>query len=328
MTRRRSLGVVAIAAVGTVALAVGIAQGSSGSGGDTQVATIDADIAAADVRPCPGAAPVGQLDPGATVALTGRSEDGAWLQMESPIEEHEQVWIDATLVVVTTPDDLPIVRCGDVDLAIELIGGAELVLTPKTTTTLPPTPGATTTTGATVPGETTTTGPDDEGEDPTTTEAPHTTSPATPTTTRPRTTTTQRPTTTTTTAPPDLTAPTIDTFGTANNRTLIWEAGGPTCVPPQRVQPQARVRDASGVTRVRIIWQVVANIDGQVYFRGNDVMTLVSGDVYRADIGMLNQPLPNGTNGYISWQVLATDGSPAGNEVIVSSGFNIQVRNC
>ena len=127
MTRRRSLAVVAIAAVGTVALAAGIAQGSSGSDGDTQVATIDAAVAAADVRLCPGAAPVGQLDPGDTVALTGRSEDGAWLQLRSPTDEDERVWIDATLVVVTTtPEELPIVRCGAVDLAIELIGGAEL----------------------------------------------------------------------------------------------------------------------------------------------------------------------------------------------------------
>jgi hypothetical protein len=337
MTRRRSLAVVAIAAAGTVALAAGIAQGSSGSDGDTQVATIDAAVAAADVRLCPGAAPVAQLDPGDTVALTGRSEDGAWLQLRSPADEDERVWIDATLVVVTTtPEDLPIVRCGAVDLAIELIGGGELVLTPKTTTTTttstttPPAGGATTTTA----GGTTTSGP---GDDPTTTATSPpgggtsptpTTSPRTPTTTRPRTTTTQRPTTTTTTAPPDRTAPTIDTFGVT--RTLIWETGGPTCVSPQQVQPSVRVRDASGIARVRIIYQIVANIDGAVVFRGNDAMSLVSGDLYRANLGPFNQPLPNGTNGYLTWQVLATDGSPAANEVIVSSGTDVrvQIRNC
>lgn len=327
MTRRKSLAVVAVVAVGTVALAVGIAQGSSGSGGDTQVATIDADVASADVRPCPGADPVGQLDPGDTVSLTGRSADGAWLQLRSPLDEDEQVWIDATLVVVTTPDDLPIARCGDVDLAIELIGGAELVLTPKTTTTTAP---ATTSTVAATSVETTTSGA--AVPPPTTTSStrprPSGPAPTTPTTTRPRTTTTVRPTTTTTTTPPDRTPPTIDTF--AVNRTLIYEDGGPTCVSPRQVQPSARVRDASGLIRVRLIWQVVANSSGQVVLQGNDPMSLVSGDLYRGNIGPLNQPLPNGTNGTITWQVLATDGSPARNEVVVAAGSigQVALRNC
>ena len=113
-------------------------------------------------------------------------------------------------------------------------------------------------------------------------------------------------------------------------RTLIYEDGGPGCVSPRQVQPSVRVRDASGITRVRIIYQIVANIDGAVVFRGNDAMPLVSGDLYRVNLGPFNQPLPAGTHGYVSWQVLATDASPARNEVIVSSGTDVrvQIRNC
>jgi hypothetical protein len=322
MTRRRSLAVVAVVAVGTVALAVGIAQGSSGSDGDTQVATIDADVASADVRPCPGAAPVGQLDPGDTVALTGRSEDGAWLQLRSPLDEDEQVWIDATLVVVTTPDDLPIARCGEVDLAIELIGGAELVLTPKTTTTTT-TPGATTTTAA---GGTTTSGPTDP-DGTTTTARPGpggtpTTTPGgpgtTPTTTRPRTTTTQRPTTTTTTAPPDLTPPTVGSF--TRSRSRIFETGGPpSCPTSARVVFTAVVTDASGLADVRLIWRVSDASGNQTFVNGNVAMQHVGGGVYQGTVGPFGQILPSGVDGVVRWRVQATDGAPAGNQTLVTA---------
>ena len=325
MTRRRSLGVVAIAAVGTIALAVGIAQGSSGSG-EEQVATIDADVASADVRPCPGAAPVGQLDPGATVALTGRSEDGAWLQLRSPLDEDEQVWIDATLVVVTTPDELPIVRCGDVDLAIELIGGAELVLTPKTTTTLPPAAGSTTTTVA--GGSTTTTGADDP-EDTTTTVRTGGPAPTTPTTTRPRTTTTQRPTTTTTTLPPDLTAPSVGSF--TRSRSRIFETGGaPGCPTSARAVFTAVVTDASGVSDVRLIWRVSDATGNQTFVNGNVVMQPVGGGVYQGTVGPFGQVLPAGVDGVVRWRVQATDGAPAANQALVTAPDDVLVTlvNC
>jgi hypothetical protein len=329
MTRRRSLAVVAVAAVGTIALAVGIAQGSSGSGGEAQVATIDAAVEAADVRLCPGAAPVGQLDPGATIALTGRSEDGAWLQLRSPLDEDEQVWIDSTLVVVTTPDELPIVRCGAVDLAIELIGGAELTLTPKTTTTTTTAPGATTTTGA-AGGSTTTTDADDP--DATTTTARSGSggpAPTTPTTTRPRTTTTQRPTTTTTTAPPDLTPPNVSTF--TRSRSRIFETGGPpSCPTSARAVFTATVTDASGLSDVRLIWRVSDATGNQTFVNGNTPMQHIGGGVYQGTVGPFGQILPSGVDGTVRWRVQATDGAPAGNQSLVTAPDEVLVTlvNC
>jgi hypothetical protein len=324
MTRRRSLAVVAVAAVASVALAAGIAQGSSGSDGDTQVATIDAEVAAADVRLCPGAAPVGQLDPGDTVALTGRSEDGAWLQLRSPTDEDERVWIDATLVVVTTtPEDLPIVRCGAVDLAIELIGGGELVLTPKSTTTTSTTAPATGAASTTTPagGSTTTSGP----EGPTTTAAPTpgggpspTTQPR-PATTQPRTTTTRpRPTTTTTTAPPDRTPPSVSTF--TKSRSRIFETGGAAgCPTSARAVLRATVSDASGLADVRLIWRVSDPSGNQTFVNGNTAMQHIGGGVYEATVGPFGQILPPGTDGIVRWRVQATDGAPAGNQSLVTA---------
>jgi hypothetical protein len=337
MTRRRSLAVVAVAAAGTVALAAGIAQGSSGSDGDTQVATIDAAAAAADVRLCPGAAPVDQLDPGDTVALTGRSEDGAWLQLRSPTDEDERVWIDATLVVVTTtPEDLPIVRCGAVDLAIELIGGAELVLTPKTTTTTTtsttaPATGASTTVPA--GGSTTTSGPDD----PTTTAAPtpgggpSPTSPPRPPTTQPRTTTTRPrpPTTTTTTAPPDRTPPSVSTF--TKSRSRIFETGGaPGCPTSARAVLRATVTDASGVADVRLIWRVSDPTGNQTFVNGNTAMQHIGGGVYEATVGPFGQIVPQGIDGIVRWRVQATDGAPAGNQTLATAPDDVLVTlvNC
>lgn len=342
MTKRRSFGVVAVAAMGSVALATGIAQGDSGPGGTTHLATVDDDVTDADLRPCPGAAPVGRLDAGDPVTLTGRSEDGAWLRLESPVEDYDSVWIDATQVVVTTPEDLPIARCGDVDLAIELIGGVELVLTPKTTTTTTPddedddegdddgevAAGDTTTTRAGGDRATTTEQPSSQPTGPAPTGPGPTQPPSTsPPTTRPRTTTTRpRPTTTTTTLPPDVTPPTVDSF--TKNRARIRETGN--CDGPVNVLFTARVQDESGIARVRLVWRIDDAVTGTTLVNGTITMTDAGGGIYRVNLGPFDQSTVGPNNGVLVWRVRATDASPNANEIIVDPGADLRlpVKNC
>src|SRR5690606_7328604 len=134
-------------------LATGVALGATDTVSVLEEEVVETGDALAGLRPCPGLDPVAQLRGGDRVFLTGRSDDGEWLQLRSPFDADDRFWIEADLV--TGDDDvdaLPTATCGDVELTLTLPDGSEVVVTTTTTTV----PGETTTT-TTEPEETTTT---------------------------------------------------------------------------------------------------------------------------------------------------------------------------
>ena len=105
--------------------------------------------AAVTVHDCPDGVPIAVLAGGDGVLATGRTEDGLWIEIRSPLDTTLPAWMSAGTL---DPDgdlaDLPVHECG-----VE----ATTTTTASTTTV----PGATTTTSTstttstTVPGETT-----------------------------------------------------------------------------------------------------------------------------------------------------------------------------
>ena len=315
MTRRRSLAVVAIAAVGTVALAAGIAQGSSGSDGDTQVATIDAAVAAADVRLCPGAAPVAPARPRRHRRPHG-AERGRRLAAAPLADRRGRAGLDRRHPGRGHHDPR-----GAADRALwrgrprhradrRRRAGAHAEDDHDHDHDHPrrrrhhddrrrhrPPPG---------PDD----GPDDHARPRRRVAARHRRRRPSPQAARrppaPAPPPPGRPTTTTTTAPPDRTPPTIDTFAVTRNADLGgWRARLRVTAPGATQRAGAgRARASPGCGSSTRSWPTST---AAVVFRGNDPMPLVSGDLYRVNLGPFNQPLPAGTHGYVSWQVLATD---------------------
>lgn len=105
--------------------------------------------------PCPGMDPLGFFHGGDRVFVTGRTADGAWLEVRAPFDVMNRVWIEASYA---TPDSdvsvLPVAECG---LDLTAAGSSTTTSTSttsatstsstSTTTTRP----ATTTTGTTAP---------------------------------------------------------------------------------------------------------------------------------------------------------------------------------
>lgn len=122
-----------------------------------------------DVLDCPAGSTVSQLARGDQVLATGRTDDGRWLEIRSPLDLGSTAWIAADLVDgvagATATGDLPVHRCGP--------GETTTTATlPETTTsssssTTSSTSSTTSTTATTLPLATTTTLP------PTTTTAPN-----------------------------------------------------------------------------------------------------------------------------------------------------------
>ena len=268
-------------AVTAGALATGVALGATDTVSLVAEGTVETGDDFAGLRPCPGLDPVAALTGGDRVFLTGRSDDGAWLQLRSPFDEDDRLWIDAALV---TGDDsvegLPVAGCGDVELAITLPDGSEVIVTPSTTTTT--VPGETTTT--TEPGETTTTGATVPGQ--TTTPPVATTQPPVATTAPPQTTTT------TTTIP----APTIGTITrTPNSIIERWDVAPNTCAGPKTSTISAPV---SGATTVTMSW----NVGPQPRSKP---MT-IQGGTASANLGSFNETVAPNVNTTITVTITAT----------------------
>ena len=193
-----------------LSVAVGAALGASGTvdlvGEPSTVVPMDA----VSSRICPAGAEVGQLHRGDRIYLTGVDESGGRVELRSPQNLDERVWMQTAYVTADdTLDDLPVVSCGLAEYQLALPGGQTVDVTTTTTTTLPE---ASTTTVDEQAASTTTS--------PTPTTRPTTTVPPRPprrrrppkvpatTTTKPTTTTTTKPTTTTTTKPTTTTTST------------------------------------------------------------------------------------------------------------------------
>ncbi|HEX7096050.1 MAG TPA: hypothetical protein VF183_09205, partial [Acidimicrobiales bacterium] len=120
----------AITAIGG-GLAVGVALGATDTVSLLSEGTVETGDDLAGLRPCPGADPIAQLRGGDRIFLTGRSEDGEWLQLRSPFAPDERLWIDADLVAADEDtSDLPEADCAPVELTITLPDGSTLVVPP------------------------------------------------------------------------------------------------------------------------------------------------------------------------------------------------------
>ncbi|MDE0802084.1 MAG: hypothetical protein OSA99_02055 [Acidimicrobiales bacterium] len=152
-----AVGVFASAA----ALAGGVALGVTGA---LDVVAEDPDVVlAADEVPlhvCPGADEVGTLVRGDHVLAVAQDDGGEWLQVRSPTDLFDRVWVRAEFLISKgSTADLPAVDCSGRDVAVD-----DEIAAPEETTTS--TPDETTTTSesttTTTLVDTTTTAPPSE----------------------------------------------------------------------------------------------------------------------------------------------------------------------
>ncbi|MGK2949264.1 MAG: hypothetical protein ACSLFP_11860 [Acidimicrobiales bacterium] len=300
LINRLLIGLAALAVAASAA--IGITLGVTGTVDvlADEPATVSLDRVA--LRHCPGGDTVGHLRRGDRVLLTGVDESGAWLELRSPYDASERLWIRDDLAVPDeTIDDLPERGCGFDEYALTLPDGEQVV---GTTSTTVPDESTTTTTGP--DGETTTTRPR-PGQTTSTTQGP---GPTTPTTT---------PTTSPTTQPPDNTDPVIGELGRTNADINEWT--GEFCVYPTSTQLRVAVSDASPVT-VTARWSYVG---GGITRQGQKQMTL-SGGLYRVTVGLAEfggTLAPADVSKNINWSVRAVDSN--GNDTIRYSNVNSAV---
>ncbi len=136
---------VARGAVLAAAAAVGVSAGALAAdhpAGDPLTEPAEAARTRVAFTACPGGAPTGAFHDGDRVLATGRSDDGAWIEVRAPEETDGSVaWVPAAAI---EPDasfgELPTSDCEVVDPLDELADDAPTGPTPTTTTTLPAPP--------------------------------------------------------------------------------------------------------------------------------------------------------------------------------------------
>lgn len=154
MVNRLVIGLVVAGVV--TAGAVGVALGTSGAIDlfDDGAAPATVESGAVEYRSCPDGAVLGRLRGGDRVFLTGRDESGAWMEVRSPVDQVERVWVRADVVDPDATVDLPVAGCDGEELTAT--GPGVVVTTSTTSTTVEgeePAPEETTTTTA-APGPT------------------------------------------------------------------------------------------------------------------------------------------------------------------------------
>ena len=252
---------------------------------------------AVSVLDCPDGAPVAVLAGGDGVLATGRTEDGLWIEIRSPLDVTSPAWMSAgTLDPDGDLDALPVHECG-----VE-----------ATTTTVP---GATTTSSTTTTSTSTTT--TEPGE--TTTVPPVTTPPPTQPTTPP--------------PPPDTTPPTIGTpFTPVTFMVTLDGSGQASCtsdpppattalitVPVTDNRPQGLV--------VTMTYRTLAPNDAQI---SSGVLNNVRGPTngnYRGTLGPLPQTAATGgANASAEITIRAVDA--AGNQARPVVFIGPQIARC
>lgn len=254
--------IVAVVVAGVVsAAAVGVALGTSRTvdlfGAEASSATVGGDGDGDDgveYRSCPNGAVLGRLRGGDRVYLTGRDDSEDWVEVRSPVDQVERVWVRAELVDPDAAVDLPVVGCDGADLTAAGPG----VMTTTTSTTiegeeLPP--EETTTTTAPGPGPTPTTQPGPGPTTPTTQPGPGPT----------------------TTLPPPPAPPVIGTI--SRSQTTIWEAdfpgqcslyGGPVTSTISAIIPSA--------TSATMSWSVAGSQGSKPMQRSGSTFSAVFGE--------------------------------------------------
>lgn len=239
MVNRILIGL-AVAGVVTAG-AVGVALGTSGAIDlfDDGAAPATVEAGAVEYRSCPDGAVLGRLRGGDRVFLTGRDESGAWMEVRSPVDQVERVWVRADVVDPDATVDLPVAGCDGEELTAT--GPGVVVTTSTTSTTV-------------------------EGEEPAPEETTTTTAAPGPTPTQPP---GPGPTTPTTQPPPPPPAPVIGTIGRSN--TTIWErwADGSnySCSQPSSSTISVQV---SGATSATVSWNIGPQPRSSVMTRQGD----------------------------------------------------------
>jgi hypothetical protein len=210
-----------------------------------------------DVLDCPDGTVVAALTRGDRIVATGRTDDGAWIEIRSPLGLDDRVWLPAATVAPdsarSTLDDLPERECDQVR--------------PSTTTT---STSSTSTTSTTVPETTTTTAAEVPPE-------------TTPTTARPR------PTTTTTPLPPDTTPPVL---GTISRTQVLVNDEGPTCPSNPNLPTTSTVTVNASDDRPGVVVTMTYDFDGRTaHFSGSLTNPTQQGSSFSAVFG----PFPDNT---------------------------------
>lgn len=317
---RRILIGLAVAA-GAVAVTVGVALGASNRLDVIGDQPVVVPAAAAPFSACPGTSELGVLHRNDRVFLTGVDPSGAWVELRSPVDPDQRVWMQAAYVTGDQAvSGLPTVdRCGTGEYTLVLPGG-EVEQGTTTTTSAPDSSTTTTEAGA----STTTTTAGGQQAAPTTRpgvtitpgQPPVTVAPTSPPATA-------SPTTSPPTTAPDTTGPSIG--GLSRSPSAIWENDGLgiTCSPPKprTSQVTATVSDPSGVASV-VVYYSVAGKNGTVTRQA--AMSL-SGGTYRATVGSYPAgTIADGTTQVVGWTVVATDGK--GNQRAAAANATITLH--
>jgi len=316
----RRLRLLAIGAATTVIAAGGVLGYRLGTSGAVDVlgeGTIDAGGVAVEYHDCPGTGPSGRFHRGDRVLITGRDEAGTWVEVRSPVDALDRVWIPAAVVTPDADLEVPVVDDCTLDdgTTLELAGG-EIVTTTTTDTTLPDEESTTTTEGPTPSAPPATSPPPAPG-------------PSTPTPTAPP-----------VTPPP---APAVDTsppsIGSITRQLAeIWEDHhvGDACAAssPLSTWVRAQISDPrSGVASASLSWTVRDN-GGNVVRQGSMPMVRIAGTsssgTWEATIGPLTGDTLPGSSyypGQISIQIVATNGDGVASGPAIRTSF-ITLRDC
>ena len=110
----------AVGGLAALALGAGVALGATGTVDlvpDQPAPPLAADVV--DYHVCPDRGGIGTFVRGDTVLVVARDESGDWLQVRSPDDLFERVWVEAALLV---PDgdvvDAPVVECGEREVVV------------------------------------------------------------------------------------------------------------------------------------------------------------------------------------------------------------------
>src|SRR5690606_8546036 len=106
LRRLRMLAIGAATVLVAAGGVVGYQLGTSGAVDLLADGTIDAGGVPVEYHACPGSGAAGRLHRGDRVLVTGVDADGTWLQLRSPLDPHDRVWVPAA--VVTADDDLEV----------------------------------------------------------------------------------------------------------------------------------------------------------------------------------------------------------------------------
>lgn len=305
----RRLRLLAIGAATTVIAAGGVLGYRLGTSGAVDVlgeGTIDAGGVAVEYHDCPGTGPAGRFHRGDRVLITGRDEAGTWVEVRSPVDALDRVWIPAAVVTPDADLEVPVVDDCTLDdgTTLELAGG-EIVTTTTTDTTLPD-------------EETTTTTEGPSPSAPPATAPPPAPGPSTPTPTAPP--VTPPP------APSDTTGPTI----TSIQRTVpLIRAGGYNefCTATALTSDvSAVVTDPSGVASVVATWSFRHNGLPTGQLRTGSVPLTFSNGAWRGTIGPFTTPnyVQIDKTVDLGWSIVATD--THGNSRTMAAGPNAQIE--